>query len=504
MLGNRSLCLISICALALGFEALNADKISFYEARIVASTQAAIMTRRSQGVHVTSLPYSVSQETSLPLYSTDGNLLAYVFELEPEGFVVVTTDGDLVPVIAYSEQGYFSWEEENPLLDVLRGDLGKQWDALQQGTYPIQKIEKNHESWDAFVTGKAALRDPGDSWPPAGQTESGGWVSSAWTQSSPYNDSCPVDPVTEVHCLAGCPAVAVGQIVNFWQYPDSVIFSPDDSYTSSYKGRVIPIDAPAASIPWIDYNQGNPPDGVCADLVYACGVATQSVYTSEVSGVFTNSWCAHAFLEHLDYTSADFREGDSGDFYEILEQNMKDSMPAIIVIVGEIGGHTLVCDGYREPQSGGDPQYHLNFGWGTYQPRYLPLCWYAIPDSLPLGLTTLHEAIVNIEAPRRPAKVAITQKEPEQGYVTISCPGVFSRPALINYTLPRSGHVKLEVWDASGRRVSLLVNAIQSEGDHRIEWNCIDKQASPFPCGIYFIRLQTDSTVVCQKAVRIR
>lgn len=486
--------------------AVYGEAVGVDQAREAAVTQALIINERLAENCCLDTRFELASDASQELYDASGEtLLAYVYDLAPQGFVVVTADNALTPVIAYLEQGYFVWDEENPLLDVLRGDLGLQKDALLKGTYPAQKIERNHEQWDAFISGEAALRDSGDSWPPTGQTESGGWIESAWTQGSPYNDSCPMDPVTEVRCLAGCPAVTVGQIVNFWQYPDSVIFTEDDSYVSDYDGRTIPIDAPAASIPWIDYNQGNPLDGVCADLVYACGVATQSVYTSKVSGVPTNSWCSHAFLEHFDYTSADFREGDGGDFYEVMEQNMKDSMPAIIVIVGEIGGHTLVCDGFRETdEEGGEPQWHLNFGWGTYQPKYLPLCWYVIPDSLPLGLTTLVEAIVNIEAPRRPAKTAITQKGHEQGDVTVFCPGVFSRTALINYTLSRSGHVKLEVWDASGRRVKLLADDIQSQGTYRIQWNGDDDSGNRLPQGVYFLSLSSAEGCATQRIALVK
>ena len=37
-----------------------------------------------------------------------------------------------------------------------------------------------------------------------------------WNQTSPYNNSCPLDPITGRRCPVGCTAVAMGQIINYW------------------------------------------------------------------------------------------------------------------------------------------------------------------------------------------------------------------------------------------------------------------------------------------------
>jgi len=54
-----------------------------------------------------------------------GELLAYVFALEPKGFVVVSPDTDITPIIAYSFEGNFNWKdsEENVLLNMLTYDM---------------------------------------------------------------------------------------------------------------------------------------------------------------------------------------------------------------------------------------------------------------------------------------------------------------------------------------------------------------------------------------------
>jgi len=52
-----------------------------------------------------------------------GNPLYYVLSLAPEGFVVVSTDTDLEPIIAFSETGDFQDTPANPLAVMLEMDL---------------------------------------------------------------------------------------------------------------------------------------------------------------------------------------------------------------------------------------------------------------------------------------------------------------------------------------------------------------------------------------------
>ena len=55
----------------------------------------------------------------------DGTLLAYVTELTPRGFVAVSADTDIAPVVAYSFRSSFpaGGDTSNPLYWMLREDL---------------------------------------------------------------------------------------------------------------------------------------------------------------------------------------------------------------------------------------------------------------------------------------------------------------------------------------------------------------------------------------------
>ncbi len=64
-------------------------------------------------------------------------------------------------------------------------------------------------------------------------------------------------------------------------------------------------------------------------------------------------------------------------------------------------------------------------------------------------------------------------------------PNPFNASTVISYTLPRSGHVQLNIFNVLGRKVATLSDGVQGIGDHEIVWD-----AGSFPSGIYFARLR--------------
>jgi N-acetylglucosamine-6-sulfatase len=69
----------------------------------------------------------------------------------------------------------------------------------------------------------------------------------------------------------------------------------------------------------------------------------------------------------------------------------------------------------------------------------------------------------------------------------------------IRYALYKSVPVRLEIFDATGRKVATLVEAIQGPGVRMIQWN-----ASHHPNGVYLCRLQVGAAVQTRKMVVLR
>ena len=94
----------------------DASMVDLQSASAVASGHALVMSERDGYGQTYTLRFSEPG-----VIEASAGTLAYVYALEPEGFLVVTADTRLAPVIAYSEHGSFSTAEDSPLLDVLKG-----------------------------------------------------------------------------------------------------------------------------------------------------------------------------------------------------------------------------------------------------------------------------------------------------------------------------------------------------------------------------------------------
>jgi hypothetical protein len=82
----------------------------------------------------------------------------------------------------------------------------------------------------------------------------------------------------------------------------------------------------------------------------------------------------------------------------------------------------------------------------------------------------------------------------EQNY-----PNPFNSGTTIAYRLPRRERVILKVYDILGREITTLVNAKQSAGFYKYQWNPQNNAS-----GIYFYRLITESTQLQNKMVLLK
>jgi hypothetical protein len=327
----------------------------------------------------------------------DGKVLFYVFSLSPGGFIIINGDNHLEPVYAWSLSGEYI--SGHPLETFVRYDIELRTAALP--SLPDRIIKQREEKWNDLLNGSHNAKQF-EQWPAAGTTSTEGWLEENWTQNYPYNVMCPVDPVTMSRSIAGCPAVAMGSIVNFHRALQGVSFSNADDYFHNYAGRQYYIDDDADSYDFPDFNTLNKlldtaqshlsscqgaDDTDKGAIVFACGVAATQVYTSSGSGTFGVSQAYEAFLK-FNYNTVELLDENSPGLYDRIQQNIKDTLPVHLAVVdpGWTMGHNVVIDGYNT-----DGYFHLNFGWGgSYNG------WYGLPDEIPYGLTVIEGAVVDI------------------------------------------------------------------------------------------------------------
>jgi len=83
-------------------------------------------------------------------------------------------------------------------------------------------------------------------------------------------------------------------------------------------------------------------------------------------------------------------------------------------------------------------------------------------------------------------------------------PNPFNPSTTITYALPQQGHVSLIVYDALGREVTRLVDNVQPEGYHTVQWAGVNSAGSQVSTGVYFYRLQAGDFSQIQKMVLVK
>lgn len=330
--------------------------------------------------------------------------VANVIEFGTQGFVVVTNNTDLPPIIAYSFN--HNWIDDttsqNVLYHLLIKDLTWRSKALHQP--PAKHIKEANREWEIHLS-EAYINTVINNfiqWPAIGSTDTGGWVETTWHQDAPYNDFCPIDPEANKRCVVGCVATAMAQTVNYHEYIGDLQFGPEDRYTIESR---IHIDRDSTLLDFpsfrqlniyldslkIKYRNGiNLSDEDIAALNFACGISTHMAYGYNGSGAAGD--ISYALIDRLGYFNAEYRSSGSGFYFE-LKDNMMNGYPACMIALRskDFAGHALIVDGYNT-----DGFFHINYGYGPTVPSPILDTWYLIPLNLELGFDFLNGININI------------------------------------------------------------------------------------------------------------
>jgi hypothetical protein len=136
----------------------------------------------------------------------------------------------------------------------------------------------------------------------------------------------------------------------------------------------------------------------------------------------------------------------------------------------------------------------------------------------------LHSGWVRVESWRDPSGRAVIARPQDDGLFRLvatgdagASPVLPSRPALLAsypnpapgaahfaFDLPARGRAALRIYDASGRRVTTLVDSTLPAGRHAFGWSGTDAAGRRVPSGVYFYELTAGSDVETRKLVLVR
>jgi len=322
--------------------------------------------------------------------SIDNMTVAYIANLSPQGFIALSVDTNIQPIIAFSFRSNFIFDNDpdNALYNMLLNDMTGRIDAMNSGTLP--NVADHNILWTNYLNQNYTYFNQREEeyWPPAGTTSTGGWIETQWNQdTSPFNSFCPIDPETNTRSVTGCVATALSQVLNYHEYIGDRVWSDADDYISEGTIPNISIDddylahyfPPFSEInTYLDdlrshYSTGDITNTDISALCFVSGIACEMDYSSQGSGAHMGS---SILIDKFNYYTADEISGAIPDMIiSSLIPNMKNAQPAILALKNNAGtGHFVVCDGYWINDENED-FFHINYGWGGYQDS-----WYDLPD----------------------------------------------------------------------------------------------------------------------------
>jgi hypothetical protein len=334
--------------------------------------------------------FEISGQNCLML---DEDTLAWVFQINPSGFIIVAFHTEITPVIAYSSSNHLDLNAQWGYARILRADLEKRVKHLKgilAGTGPpasqsdIEAINENHSRWELWSKDPSAFKQKITSILSKGVEGVNSLLESRWRQDSPFNRNCPLGNAGQ-RCAVGCVATATAQIMYYWQWPLSGVGSKTYYWygDGSASGRNLSATFsdtydwanmyPGYIYPYPDSLLNTDQARAVAELSYEVGVAYEMDY--HVSGSSASISSAQLILpqyfRYHDSISIESRNDYTAEtWFSMIQSEINLSRPLLYTVYETgWGGHAMVCDGWRI--IAGITQISVNYGWGGNSTWYI-------------------------------------------------------------------------------------------------------------------------------------
>jgi hypothetical protein len=294
----------------------------------------------------------------------------YIINTDNQGFIIVSGDDAVTPILAYSRESNFDFENISSGLEAL----------LHAYTEEIGYAARNHlsasedvrQEWERYLNNENRIKSAEiiDSVKPMTTTK--------WGYGKPYNDLCPADPMASIrngrHAPAGCAAVAMAQLLKFWNHP--VRGTGSNSYEITKYG-LLSADFAATTYDWknmpdeLDSTSAFALKNAVTTLIYHCGVSVNMTYDAGASGSFFNcdpdpysglNCVQKAFYKFFGYkNSVRATPGSYSDptWKELIRKEIAAGRPVIYAGEDQGAAHALVIDGF-------DKEGRFSTNWGLF------------------------------------------------------------------------------------------------------------------------------------------
>ena len=307
----------------------------------------------------------------------------YVFAAKEGGFVLVSGDDCVVPVLGYSADDLFDWRDIPAHVD--------EW--LRGYEEEIERVKASTDNaaaegglvaqlWDDLGIGVApeplltASVDP--------------LLTTTWNQSPYYNNLCPLYTANNSRSVTGCVATATAQVMKYHNHPatgyGSYTYNSETTENGvTYTFNNLSANFGATTYQWNDMpnaltgSSSNTEVNAVATLIYHVGVAAGMKYSPVASGTHNYNYngsiqpssqtALMAYFKYRPDMAVLARADYSDEEFSAMLRNEIDQQRPILYSGSNIeAGHSFVLDGYDNSN-----RFHINWGWGGSHNGYFAM-----------------------------------------------------------------------------------------------------------------------------------
>ena len=341
------------------------------------SAQRFLMSQTANGRLMASQPTITS--TREVKNSSNVAQAAYYIVNTDRGYVIVAGDDRAREILAYGEGQLENLNDLPEAMQLFLNMYQKQMEYLQ--AHPGLKVQK------AIYRGGVSV---------------GPLLTTAWNQGKPYNMKTPKkgsgqDP----YCKVGCSAVALAQVMRYWEYPKVSPALP--GYTCPTSGYVIE-DLPEYTFDWDNMRDSYPSSSSGIDQIPDAQIDAISWFMRYVGQAETMDYGLDRSgaereeimlaLRTFGYRDAhviekwDFDDGTVNyteeEWGELIQSELIAGRPLIYCAFDMssdstgIGGHAFNVDGYDAEND----MYHVNFGMSADKNTYYALNGFTLDNGM--------------------------------------------------------------------------------------------------------------------------
>ncbi|MBN2778299.1 MAG: C10 family peptidase [Bacteroidales bacterium] len=280
----------------------------------------------------------------------------YVFNINgDQGWVIVSSDNSIQPILAYSFEGGFNSNNMSPAQKEM---LNYYKDCIKFAAETnMQASLKGSSEWSELLSYdyKSGLKQ---------KTTSPNLLKNInWNQTWPYNAQCPADSEgINGHVPVGCVATAMLQVMKYYNWPASGEGTKNHiSWLNGGYGNITINFANQTydwySIPNEASSYVNPELG---KINFHAGVGVSMYWGPQGSGSQTDQ-IVTALENYFKYsTAAQYvqKGSDETAWKNMIKAQIDSNKPVVYAGQSSTTGHAWNCDGYQ------DDSFHMNWGWG--------------------------------------------------------------------------------------------------------------------------------------------